>query len=99
MVVLDPPRWATSRWGAVDVVRDYPSLFKPCVQIAAPAGAILATNHVPQVDRDDWLDVLRRCAEKAGHPLADIEVLVPDADFPSPDGRPPLKLAWCRLAG
>ena len=31
LVVLDPPRWAKSPFGAVDVVRDYASLFKPAV--------------------------------------------------------------------
>ena len=27
----------------------------------------------------------------------DLEVLMPDADFPSFDGRPPLKMAWFRV--
>lgn len=97
IVVLDPPRWARSRFGAVDVVRDYPSLFKPAVLATAPGGYVLATNHVPAVDQDEWLGILRRCAEKAGRPLGDIEILSPDPDFPSPDARPPLKLAWCAV--
>ena len=98
VVVLDPPTWAKSAFGAVDPVRDYASLFKPCVQLAAPGGAILATNHVSVVDRDEWVAGLRRCAEKAGRPLADVEIIRPDPDFPSPDDRAPLKMAWCRLS-
>ena len=97
LIVLDPPRWAKTPFGAIDVVRDYASLFKPCVLACAEGGAVLATNHVPHVELSDWLDSLRRCAAKAGRPLRDIEVIVPDVDFPSPDGRPPLKLAWCHL--
>jgi 23S rRNA (cytosine1962-C5)-methyltransferase len=97
LVVLDPPRWSTSRHGAVDLVRDYPSLFKPAVLIAAPGGVVAATNNAAQVDRDAWLEILERAARKAGRPLASLEVMEPEADFPSPDGRPPLKIAWCRL--
>lgn len=97
LVVLDPPRWATSAFGAVDLVRDYATLFKPAVLATAPGGHLLATNQVASVDRDDWLDGLRRTAAKAGRPLGDVEVLAPEADFPSPDGRPPLKIAWIEV--
>lgn len=93
VVVLDPPRWARSPFGAVDVVRDYPALFKPALLACAPGGVVLATNHVPAVSIDDWLATLRRTAEKAKRPLAAIDVIAPEADFPSPDGRPPLKIA------
>lgn len=95
LIVLDPPRWAKGRFGAVDVVGDYPSLFKPCVLAAAPDGVVVATNHVASVERDAWLGQLERCAKKAGRPLSGIEVVAPEADFPTPDGRPPLKVAWC----
>ncbi len=98
LVVLDPPRLAKSPFGKVDLVHDYPTVFKPAWLSVADGGALLATNNVASVDLDDWLGVLRRCAEKAGRPIAEIEVLRPDEDFPSPDGRPPLKLAVCRVA-
>ena len=67
------------------------------VLATAPGGQVLATNHVPHVALEDWLDVLRRCAMKAGRPLGEVEVLPPEADFPSPDGRPPLKVALCEV--
>lgn len=95
LVVLDPPAWSKGRFGAVDVVGDYPSLFKPALLATKPGGRVLATNHVASVPLDSWLDVLRRCAEKAGRPLRGIRTLEPDADFPSFDGRPPLKIAVC----
>lgn len=93
LVVLDPPRWARTAWGAVDVVRDYPSLFKPALLATAPGGRILATNHVPTVDLDDWVAVLRRTAEKAGRPIRTLEILPVEEDFPSFDASPPLKVA------
>lgn len=96
-VVLDPPRWAKTRWGAVDVVRDYPSLLKPAIGATAEGGALLATNNHAGVPLDDWLEVVRRTVDKTGRTLRDLEVLVPDADFPSFDGKPPLKLAWLEL--
>lgn len=97
LVVLDPPRWAKGAHGAVDVVRDYPSLFKPALLATAPGGALLATNHVPEIALADWLASLERCTAKAGRPLASIEVIPPEGDFPSPDGRHPLKVAWVRV--
>jgi 23S rRNA (cytosine1962-C5)-methyltransferase len=97
IVVLDPPRWAKGRYGAVDVVRDYAALFKPALLATAPGGAVLATNHVPEVDRAEWLASLERCATKAGRPLAALDVIEPEADFPSPDARHPLKIALARL--
>ena len=96
-VILDPPTWATSPFGAVDIVRDYPSLFKPALLATAPGGTIMATNHVSTVRLSDWLDVLRRCADKAGRPLKSVDVLAPEDDFPSPDGAHPLKIALVRV--
>jgi len=92
LIVLDPPRLARSRFGTVDVVRDYPSLWKPCLLALAPGGAVLATNHVPEVAESDWHQVLRKSAEKAGRPLRSLEPIAVDDDFPSFDGRPPLKV-------
>jgi 23S rRNA (cytosine1962-C5)-methyltransferase len=97
LVVLDPPRLSKGRYGAVDVVRDYPTLLKPAVLATAPGGLLAATNHVPEVDREGWVEGCLRCARKAGRPLADVELLAPEEDFPSPDGRPPLKILWARV--
>jgi 23S rRNA (cytosine1962-C5)-methyltransferase len=97
LVVLDPPRFAKSPFGTVDVVRDYPSLWKPALLAVAPGGALLATNHVPDVAAADWHEQLRRSAAKAGRPLRDLQPLEVDADFPSFDGRPPLKMVWAEV--
>jgi 23S rRNA (cytosine1962-C5)-methyltransferase len=97
-VVLDPPAWAKSPFGAVDVAGDYQSLFKPAVLSARlNGGRIMATNHLPAVDLDDWLNVLKKCAAKAGRPIRSIQVISPENDFPSFDGRHPLKIAVCEI--
>ncbi|MBA35785.1 MAG: SAM-dependent methyltransferase [Oleispira sp.] len=97
LVFLDPPRWAKSAFGNVDLIRDYQSLFKPSLLATKDGGQLICCNNVAQVDLDEWLESLKRCAIKAGRPLKSIEILLPDSDFPSPDGNPPLKIAICQL--
>ena len=97
-VILDPPAWSKGAFGAVDVVGDYASLFKPAVHTAKPqVGTVIATNHVASVELEAWIDSLKRCADKAGRPIRNLQVLQPEADFPSYDGRPPLKIAVCEV--
>jgi 23S rRNA (cytosine1962-C5)-methyltransferase len=92
MVFLDPPRYAKSPFGVVDLVVDYSALFKPALLCTAEGGTLICCNNVAEVDRDAWLDLLQRSARKAGRPIRDVEWIVPEADFPSPDGKPPLKM-------
>jgi len=96
VIVLDPPTLAKGPFGAVDIVNDYASLFKPAWLCLNDGGALLATNHSAKVSLEDWLDACRRCAAKAGRPVRDIEVVPIDPDFPSFDGTPPLKVAVFR---
>ncbi|MBT3226380.1 MAG: SAM-dependent methyltransferase [Deltaproteobacteria bacterium] len=93
LVILDPPRWATSVFGAVDLVRDYQSIFKPSLLATKPGGRLICTNHVPAVNLQDWLEMLTRCATKIGETIELIEIITPENDFPSPDGQHPLKIA------
>jgi len=58
---------------------------------------MICCNNVAQVARQAWLDQLERSARKAGRPILSVEWLAPESDFPSPDGRPPLKMALLRL--
>jgi len=94
IVVLDPPRRAKSPFGAVDTVNDYQSLFKPALMCAKVGGRMLVTNNVASVEVESWVESLRRCALKVGRTIEDVELISPDADFPSLDGRHPLKMAW-----
>lgn len=96
-VFLDPPRWAKSPFGTVDLIRDYPSVLKPALLATAPGGILVCSNNVASVALNDWLEILRRCALKAGRPLQGLELLTPESDFPSPDGQHPLKLAVLQL--
>ncbi|MGB0468625.1 MAG: class I SAM-dependent rRNA methyltransferase [Pontibacterium sp.] len=97
LVYLDPPRWAKSHFGTVDLVRDYPSVLKPALLATREGGTLICTNNVAQVNLKDWLSVVLRCAEKAGRPVRDYQILEPEADFPSPDGQFPLKIAVLQL--
>lgn len=92
LVFLDPPRYAKSPFGVVDLVNDYPALFKPALLATAPGGVLIACNNVAEVDADAWLDQLQRSAAKAGRPIRDVEWIAPEEDFPSLDGRHPLKV-------
>lgn len=97
LVFLDPPRYARSPFGVVDLVKDYPALFKPALLATAEGGTLICCNNVAQVRREDWIDQLERSARKAGRPIREVEWITPDADFPSPDGNPPLKMALLRV--
>jgi 23S rRNA (cytosine1962-C5)-methyltransferase len=98
LVLLDPPRWAKTPFGAIDVERDYPSLLRPAIRCVVPGGVLAATNHVPAVTRDAFEQTLRRSAEKEARAITELAWLAPEADFPSPDGQPPLKIALVTLA-
>ena len=97
LVFLDPPRHAKSPFGVVDLVNDYPSVFKPALLATAEGGTLICCNNVAQVERDAWRDQLERSARKAGRTIREMEWILPEADFPSIDGKPPLKIALLRL--
>lgn len=98
LVLLDPPRWAKTPFGAIDVERDYPSLLRPAMRCVAPGGRLAATCHVPSMTRDALEHVLGRSAEKEEREVRSIVWVAPEADFPSPDEQPPLKVAVLTLA-
>lgn len=97
LVFLDPPRYAKSPFGVVDLVNDYSSVFKPALLCTKEGGTLICCNNVAQVDREAWLDQLQRSAAKAGRPIREMEWIAPEADFPSSDGNPPLKVALLRV--
>lgn len=97
IVLLDPPAKAKGSFHTVDLINDYQSVFKPALLCCSSGGKILATNNVGSVEREEFAEVLQRCAEKAGRPLRSLHWLVPDEDFPSFDDQPPLKVALCEV--
>jgi 23S rRNA (cytosine1962-C5)-methyltransferase len=92
LVLLDPPAWAKSAFGTVDLLRDYQSLLKPAILSTAGDGVLICCNNLAKVAFDDWREQVLRCAEKAGRPVREWSRLGPGADFPSSDGQPPLKI-------
>ncbi|KAF0814915.1 Ribosomal RNA large subunit methyltransferase I [Andreprevotia sp. IGB-42] len=97
LVFLDPPRYSKSIFGVVDLVNDYPAVFKPALLSTREGGTLICCNNVASVDRQDWYDQLQRSATKAGRPIREMEWISPEADFPSTDGKPPLKIALLRV--
>ncbi|HVA65557.1 MAG TPA: class I SAM-dependent methyltransferase [Elusimicrobiota bacterium] len=96
MVFLDPPPYAKSPFGVVDLINDYPAVFKPALLCVAEGGSMICCNNVAQAAREAWIDQLERSARKAGRPIREVERIDPESDFPSYDGRPPLKMALLR---
>ncbi|MDX1297336.1 MAG: class I SAM-dependent methyltransferase [Pseudomonas sp.] len=91
LVLLDPPAWAKSAFGTVDLLRDYQSLLKPAILATADDGILICCNNLAKVALSDWREQVLRCAEKLGRPVRDWQLLPPASDFPSLDGQPPLK--------
>ncbi|WP_166364490.1 class I SAM-dependent rRNA methyltransferase [Pseudomonas akapageensis] len=97
LVFLDPPAWAKSAFGTVDLLRDYQSLLKPALLSTADNGVLICCNNLAKVSIDDWREQVLRCAEKAGRPVREWQVLTPASDFPSRDQQPPLKTLILQL--
>lgn len=97
LVFLDPPRYAKSPFGVVDLVHDYAALFKPALLATEEGGTLICCNNVARVDREDWLEQLERSARKAGRAVREAEWITPEADFPSRDDNPPLKVVLLRV--
>ncbi|MFZ6049157.1 class I SAM-dependent rRNA methyltransferase [Pseudomonas sp. CR3202] len=97
LVFLDPPAWAKSAFGTVDLLRDYQSLLKPALLATAEGGVLVCNNNLAKVAMEDWREQVLRCASKLGRPVRDCQQLAPAADFPSQDARPPLKTLVLQL--
>ena len=97
LVFLDPPRYAKSPFGVVDIVNDYAALMKPALLCTAEGGTLICCNNAAQISREVWADQLQRCAAKAGRTIRDFEWIAPEDDFPSHDGQAPLKIAVLRV--
>ncbi|CAM3094791.1 SAM-dependent methyltransferase [Pseudomonas floridensis] len=91
LVLLDPPAWAKSAFGTVDLLRDYQSLLKPALLSTCDDGVLICCNNLAKVSMEDWRDQVLRCATKAGRPVREWQVMQPAQDFPSLDNQPPLK--------
>ena len=98
LVFLDPPRFAKSAFGTVDLINDYQSLFKPAVLATKPGGKIICCNNVAKVNRETWFKSLVRCVEKQGRSVSEATWLHCHNDFPSYDDNHPLKIVSLTIA-
>lgn len=97
LVLLDPPAWAKSAFGTVDLLRDYQSLLKPALLTTAENGTLICCNNLAKVSMADWREQVLRCATKIGRPVRDWQIMQPAEDFPSKDNQPPLKTLILRF--
>ena len=97
LVFLDPPAWAKSAFGTVDLLRDYQSLLKPAILATAEDGVLVCCNNLAKVSLADWREQVLRCATKLGRPVREWQQIEPATDFPSSDGQPPLKTLVLRF--
>ncbi|QBF82667.1 class I SAM-dependent rRNA methyltransferase [Shewanella maritima] len=98
LVFLDPPRYAKSPFGIVDLINDYQGLFKPALLATNSGGTIVCCNNVAKVDKDTWFNQLVRCVEKQGRQVTKAQWLDCHQDFPSFDGNHPLKIVALTLS-
>lgn len=54
LVLLDPPAWAKSAFGTVDLLRDYQSSLKPALLSTADNGVLICCNNLAKVSMEDW---------------------------------------------
>ena len=97
LVFVDPPRYAKSPFGVVDIVNDYAALMKLALQCTTEGGTLICCNNAAEISREVWADQLGRCATKIGRKIREVEWIMPEDDFPSHDGQPPLKIALLRV--
>lgn len=97
LVLLDPPAWAKSAFGTVDLLRDYQSLLKPALLTTAENGVLICCNNLAKVSMEDWREQVLRCATKIGRPVREWQIMRPAEDFPSQDNQPPLKTLILKL--
>ncbi|MBL4636869.1 MAG: class I SAM-dependent methyltransferase [Kofleriaceae bacterium] len=98
LVILDPPTRSNGPNGAVDILRDYPSLAKPCVQMVAEGGWLLCTHHHTGIGFDEWQSIVHRTAAKIGRTVVESQRILPDKDFPIVGEEPLLKVLAVKLA-
>lgn len=98
VVVVDPPAFSKGKFATVDLVNDPETVYGPAWEVVAPGGLLVAANNSSRVSRAELERRLRRLFEKrsGSGECASLRWVEPDLDFPSFDGEPPLKVAFCR---
>ncbi|MCL1141101.1 class I SAM-dependent rRNA methyltransferase [Shewanella gaetbuli] len=99
LVFLDPPRFAKSPFGTVDLINDYQGLFKPAMLATKSGGTIVCCNNVAKVDKQVWFEQLIRCVEKQNRQVVKHQWLDCHEDFPSFDDNHPLKIVALQIHG
>ena len=87
-IIVIPSRFAKGSYGAMDLIRNYQNILKPCLYIIKLRVIFyLCTNHVVNMNINDWARAVQACCIKNERTIESIDIIRPDADFPSFDNQ------------
>lgn len=97
VVVADPPAFSKGKFASVDLVRDPETVFGPAWEAVAPGGLLVAANNSSKVTKAEFEERLVKlfARRSEGGACRSLQWVSPESDFPSFDGEPPLKVAFC----
>lgn len=82
VVIVDPPRLASSREGKDSALRMYYSLNTEALKAIRPGGIFVSCNCSGRVSLEDWLHLLSSVASRSHRSLQILEVRGPSMDHP-----------------
>lgn len=100
VVILDPPKLATSRPALEEALRKYHDLNSVAMQVVRPGGLMLTCSCSGLVGRDEFIETVHRAAQRAGRTLQLLDYAGAAADHPVALDCPEsayLKAAWLRV--
>lgn len=100
VVVLDPPKFATSRDALEDALRRYYDLNALAAGVVRPGGLLVTCSCSGLVSRSTFVETVHRAARRAGRPAQLIDLTGAAVDHPVALDCPEsayLKVAWLRL--
>jgi 23S rRNA (cytosine1962-C5)-methyltransferase len=81
-VILDPPKFASSRRGVAEAIRAYHRINRLAVELLPPEGILVTCSCSGSVTREDFLRMLAAVSRKSGREIQVIEQRGPAADHP-----------------
>jgi 23S rRNA (cytosine1962-C5)-methyltransferase len=86
LVVLDPPSFATTKRSRFSAASDYGKLVAEVLPLVRPGGRLLASTNHRGITPDRFRALVRKGAELAGRPVAQLKDLPDPIDYPTAPG-------------
>jgi 23S rRNA (cytosine1962-C5)-methyltransferase len=86
LVILDPPSFATTKTSRFSAASDYGKLVAQVLPLVRPGGRLLASTNHRGITPDRFRTLVRKGAELAGRPIAQLKDLPDPIDFPPEPG-------------